>query len=263
MTIDPRLADRRKEVAEDRARRNIRRLLRLLVVVAFFGALVWLFLSPTLSARTLDVSGVHSSETREILAGHQVAAGRPLILVRAASVEASLLEDPWVKEAEVDLDWPDRVVVTVAERTPRAWVETSGGWQRRAVDGVALPGPDQPDDTMAHLVFPEESPTSATTSQTVLGSLEFVEALPVTLSSNALIEVRAGELWAVVGGFDVRLGRPVEMREKALTLASLLQEDLEPGSVLNLIAPTNPAVVHPETPDTTEDTSPEGGSDDG
>jgi hypothetical protein len=33
MVMDPRLADRRKEVAEDRARKNVKRLLRLIIVL--------------------------------------------------------------------------------------------------------------------------------------------------------------------------------------------------------------------------------------
>jgi hypothetical protein len=65
------------------------------------------------------------------------------------------------------------------------------------------------------------------------------------MSSNAVLEERSGELWAIVSGFEVRLGRPVEMKAKALTLATLLQENLPPGAEINLIAPTNPAVSAP------------------
>jgi hypothetical protein len=46
-----------------------------------------------------------------------------------------------------------------------------------------------------------------------------------------------------VGGYQVRLGRPVEMGEKALSLAALLREQPPAGSILTLIAPTNPAIT--------------------
>ncbi|MEX1249134.1 MAG: FtsQ-type POTRA domain-containing protein [Acidimicrobiia bacterium] len=260
MTIDPRLADRRREVAEDRARRSINRILRLLALIALIGGSVWLLLSPTFSVEALDVSGVQSSDTRSVLSAHKVVEGRPLILIRSGAVEAQLLEDPWVKEASVVLDWPRRVVVAVTERTPVAWVETGGGWARRAVDGAALPGESQPDDTMGHIRLESVSESDAEESRLVLGSLEFIDTLPVSLGSDAVIEVRSTELWAVVGGFEVRLGRPVEMADKALSLATLLLESLEEGSLINMIAPTNPAVVAPGALDGPDPATGDGGA---
>jgi cell division protein FtsQ len=247
MTIDPRLADRRRDVAEDRARRNVNRILRLLAVAAVVGGIVWMMLSPTFSVAAIDVSGVQSSETGAVLAANKVVVGRPLILIRTEAAEAELLEDPWVKEASVRLDWPRGVIVAVSERSPVAWVETADGWHRRAVDGVALPGESVPDDTMGHIQLPSVLAGEAVQAPLVLGALEFIDTLPVALASNAVVDERSGELWAVVGGFEVRLGRPVEMADKALSLATLLQEPLAGGSVINMIAPTNPAVVPPGT----------------
>lgn len=247
MTIDPRLADRRRDVAEDRARRNVNRILRFLAVVAVVGGVVWLMLSPTFSVESVEVSGVQTSETNTVLAANKVVAGRPLILIRTDAIEAELLGDPWVKEASVDLDWPRSVVVAISERSPVAWVENADGWFRRAVDGVALPGESVPDDTMGQIRLPSVSADDAVESPLMLGALEFIDTLPVALGSNAIVDERSGELWALVGGFEVRLGRPVEMADKALSLATLLEEPLVAGSVINMIAPTNPAVVPPGT----------------
>ena len=243
--IDPRLADRRKEVAEDRARRNIKRLLRLLIFLGILGAVVWLFLSPALSASSVEVIGVNSSRADESLTEEQVVAGRPLILIRQGSVEERLLADPWIKSADVDVSWPNRVEVVVDERTPVAWVETGDGWSRRAVDGVALPGSDTPDETMAHISLPMVDDAGVYESFEVIGALEFVAALPISLATSTVIEFREGELWASVAGFEIRLGRPIEMEAKALTLAALLDENLTAGSEINLIAPTNPSVSPP------------------
>ncbi|HEY5889593.1 MAG TPA: FtsQ-type POTRA domain-containing protein [Acidimicrobiia bacterium] len=244
-TIDPRLADRRKEVAEDRARHNIKRLLRLLIFLGILGAVVWLFLSPALSASSVDLIGVSSSRANEILTEEQVVSGRPLILIQQGSVEGRLLSDPWIKSADVNVSWPNKVEVIVDERTPVAWVETGDGWTRRAVDGVALPGADTPDDTMAHISLPMVDDAVVYESFEVIGALEFVAALPVSLSTTAVVELREGELWASVAGYSIRLGRPVEMEAKALTLAALLQENLTAGSEINLIAPANPSVGPP------------------
>jgi len=244
-SIDPRLVDRRKEVAEDRARRNIRRLLRLLVALGVMAAVVWLFLSPTLSAATVEVIGVDSSGAVEVLEEKLVVPGRPLILVRAGDVEEALLSDPWVRTADVNLDWPNRIVITVEERTPVAWVETAGGWARRAIDGVELPGVDGPDESLARIVLDGVPDDQVRESAEVLGALEFLAAFPSPADVGMIIDDRSGELWATLPQFEVRLGRPTEMSAKALTLAALLREDLAAGSQINLIAPTNPAVIPP------------------
>jgi len=251
MTIDPRLADRRRGVAEDRARRNINRILRFLAVIAIVGGVIWLVLSPTFSVESVEVSGVQSSDTSAVLAANRVVLGRPLILIRTEAVEKELLGDPWVKEASVELEWPRGVVVTVSERSPLAWVETAGGWHRRAVDGIPLPGESVPDDTMGQIRLPSVSSEDAAVAPLVLGALEFIDTLPVALGSNAVVDERSGELWALVAGFEVRLGRPVDMADKALSLATLLREPLVEGSVINMIAPTNPAVIAPGSQDAT------------
>lgn len=245
MAIDPRLADRRKVVAEDRARHNVKRLLRFIGLMGVVSAIVWLLLSPTFSVSVLEIEGVQSSGARETLSSRQVVEGRPLVLIRAGDIEAALLEDPWIESAEVDVDWPSRVVVSITERTPAAWVKTGSGWSRRAVDGVILPGPDKPDSSLGRILLPKLADDSALDSATMLGALEFLETLPIMLSADARVQLRDDELWAVVAGYDVRLGRPVEMAEKALSTATLLKEEIEPGSIINVIAPTNPAISPP------------------
>ncbi len=246
MAIDPRLIDRRREVAEDRARRNVTRLMRFLVGLALIGAVVWLFLSPLLSVRAVTTTGIVASDAHAILANQRVVVGRPMILIRAGDVASVLEQDPWIGEAAVDMDWPTQVRVTIVERTPIAWIETAAGWDRRAVDGVVLPVSDGPDDTMPKLIFTGLSASEAGESPMVLGALEFVDSLPPELWPGATIRVEGnGELWAKVSGYEVRLGRPTEMRGKALSLQALIAESPAAGSILVLIAPTNPAVAPP------------------
>jgi hypothetical protein len=49
MSIDPRLMERRKTVAEDNAKKSISRLLKFLTVIVLAGASAWLLFSPWLS----------------------------------------------------------------------------------------------------------------------------------------------------------------------------------------------------------------------
>jgi cell division protein FtsQ len=245
MTIDPRLAERRREVAEDRARRKVGRLVRLLVALGSVGALVWLMLSPLLSVDEVTTTGIRVSSAHAALVEHGLIAGRPMILIRPEGIEDALETDPWVKEAVIELEWPGRVLVRVEERVPTAWLPTEDGWGRFAVDGVELSSSPEPDASLPRI---ELGPTGSDdgSRQRLLGALEFADSLPEELRQEARVRVESdGELWAEVAGFQVRLGRAVEMRAKALSLAALIREQPAPGSILTLIAPTHPAVTPP------------------
>jgi hypothetical protein len=86
MTIDPRLAERRREVAEDRARRNVGRLIKFLGAAAMAGGLVWLFLSPWLSVASVTTTGIAASTAAAILAERGVVEGAPMIMIRSGDV---------------------------------------------------------------------------------------------------------------------------------------------------------------------------------
>lgn len=252
MSIDPRLIERRKTVAEDKAKRSVSRLLKFLMLVVAVGSLLWLVFSPWLSVQQVSTTGIEASGAHSVLADEGVVAGTPMILLDPARVEERLLEDPWVAEATVRRLWPNEMVVDVLERTPTAWVHTGGGWTRRAVDGVALPSPSDRDSDMAWIDMPDIGDAEATESPHVLGALEFVEALPGGLRPGTVLSRIEGEVWATVSGYQVRLGRAVDMTQKALSLDALLTEDIPEGSTLVLIAPTNPALMTPDGSDSQE-----------
>lgn len=245
MSIDPRLMERRKVVAEDTAKRSVGRLLRFLTLILAAGAVAWLILSPWLSVSRVTVNGVESSEANAVLVDHGVKAGTPMVLINAGQVVAALRDDPWVAEAELQQDWPDQIVVDIVERSPAAWVLTAGGWTRRAVDGVALPSATAPDDLLARVEMPSLADQDAGSSTELLGAIEFAANLPADLGQRAVLTLVEGELWAAMPGYTVRLGRPDEMTAKALSLAALHQKGIAEGSRVTLIAATNPAVSPP------------------
>lgn len=252
MSIDPRLIERRKTVAEDNAKKSVSRLLKFLVLVMAVGAGAWLAFSPWLSVSQVSTSGIQASGSHSVLVDHGVTAGTPMVLISASAAERALLQDPWVAEADVGLDWPNQVTVEVVERVPVAWVLTGTGWSRRALDGVALPSQPEPDDEMPRIEMAALGEDAARDSAELLGALEFVARLDRRLHDGTVVTAEEGELWATVSGFEVRLGRPVDMGQKALSLGALLQENPAEGSTLVLIAPTNPAAMAPSASDDTK-----------
>lgn len=245
MNIDERLLERRKAVAEERAQRNVGRLLRIIAVLVVVAGVVWAFLSPLLSVHQVRVLGVAESDAHRILASERVVAGTPMIFLRAGPVEEALLGDPWISGATVRIDWPNEVMVDITERVPLAWVETGEGWSRLAIDGVALPSPPTPDDTLPLIHLPLLRSDQASGSRMILGSLEFVDAISPVLRPRVVMTMEGDELWAELDGFHALLGRPIDMSEKARGLEALLRQDLPEGSTLVLVAPTHPAVRPP------------------
>jgi hypothetical protein len=260
MSIDPRLVERRKSVAEDNAKVTVARLLKFMVALVGAGAIVWALFSPWLSVNQVDTMGIDASPAHSILVDQGVLAGTPMIQVNESDTEAALLADPWIASAVVIRHWPDRVSVEVVEREPLAWSNSAIGWTRRAVDGVALPSGPEPDAEMAHIEMADMTEDEIESSTDMTGALEFLEALPLDHHPGTVVTRLDGELWANVDGYQVRLGRSVEMTAKALSLDALLQQDIPQGSTLVLIAPTHPSYRTPGVADTAPD---EESSDDG
>lgn len=245
MSIDPRLIERRRTVAEDIAKRNVGRLLKFLAGLLVAGALVWLLFSPWLSVRQVDTTGISVSSANTILADMGVRAGSPMIRISETATEAALLDDPWIADADLSMGWPNRVTVTIVERVPAAWVETADGWSRRAVDGVALPSPAEPDGALGRVQMPHLTGAVAGESTELIGAVQFLAHLSPEVAKETVVTFRDDELWASVRGHEVRLGREVEMREKAIGLEALLRQNLVENASIVLIAPTNPAVGGP------------------
>lgn len=244
--MDPRLAARRRTVAETRVRKGIRRLLILLVAAGVVAVVLLVLRSGLFSLDRIDVAGESQTDPEAIVASVGVAPGVPLIELDLDAASEALLADPRIASAEVGRRWPTGVAITVTERFAVAWVERGGGWEHTALDGVVLatgePGPVAPRI--------RSTPTGV---RAVEAALRFVDALPDQLTAGMVVDARTDELAAVWNGFTVRLGRPTDMVEKAQALEVVLASEPAAGSEITLIAPDRPAVLPPPTTTLPED----------
>ena len=262
--IDPRLMDRRRRVAEDRARGNLGRLLRFLTVAAFIAVVVWLLQSPFLSVDRIEVIGAARVDVREVLAERDVRPGRPMVLLDIDGSVAALEAEPWIHDATVARRWPTDVVVEVSEHLPVAVVTFADGAYLVAADGTVLePAEGGESLPTAHLAGIESA--DAGDDLEVEGAVEFLAALPEGRRAGSRVSAGEAGMTATVSGFEIRLGRPFDMADKAMVTAEVLDTGLEEGSVVTVVAPASPAVLPPggggtadgETTDTTGDTAPD------
>lgn len=249
MTVmEPRVAERRKSVSEDRARKRLKWILVLIVLFALTLGALWLVRSPVLSIRQIEVVGAEHSDPIGAVNALGMGIGVPTIDVRGDAIAVSILEDPWVQDATVSVLWPGSIMAEVVERTPVAPVLAGEQWVIVGRNGGVIAAIAAPSAETAVVEIDQGAivPGTVITDAAVLGALEFIDHLSADRRVGLTMTKEDAGLIADVAGHRIRLGRPVDMMQKASVLESLLDSELPAGSAVNLIAPSRPAVANPQ-----------------
>jgi len=245
--VDPRLARRRREVQEASARRRLRWMIWLLAIALLAGLVIAIFQSSWLAVSSITVEGADRADVEAALSEAGVEEGMPIVSVRAGSIEEALRRDPWVAEAGVRVVWPRSIEISVVEHIPIARVKSGASWVIASTDGAVVARGQRIVDPLVDIEVGQLAAGDQIEDSTVLGAIEFVAALPVELKDELSVRVVAGELEAVVAGRRVLLGVPMDMAQKAVTLAVLLDEqNIAPDATISLVSPMRPAVTNPE-----------------
>ena len=242
MKIDPRIANRRLAVAEQQARARVRRSMVMLAVLAAGGGLAWFLLSPHMSVHDVVVHGAQRAAVDQILANGNVVPGRPIVAIRVGTIEEQLLADPWVESASVNVVFPSRVEINVHERTPIAWIWLDDRWGLLADDGMLLNYSENPVPIRSLIRIPVEDPGLGTPvdDEKVHGALQLIGAFPDNLARRSVAKVEGGELWMLVGYRLVRIGRPVDIEAKAVSVLAMINTAHD--GVIDVTAPSRPAL---------------------
>jgi cell division septal protein FtsQ len=245
MTMDPRFERRRRTVREHSVQRRLRVILWVCILGVVIGGVAWLVQSPLLEVRDIGIYGAERSSVGSILDAAGLHAGVPMLRVHPGKITAMLEEDPWVLNARVARTFPHTVEIEVRERTVAAGVQTGESWVLLSSDGVVLGAADHVPDGAALLLLGDVVPGipgATPKNQMVAGALEFVTTLDPAMWQGTVVEIRDGELWARTSSVSARLGSPLEMSAKARALQAVLDSGVPPGTMINLIAPSRPAV---------------------
>lgn len=246
--IEPRLAERRREVREQGARSGLRRLLAWMTGLALVGSLGWLLQSPWLSVQHVEVEGARRLDAERALEKAGVRPGVPLVAVRPDRVEAALEADPWVAEAEVEVVFPTTVRLVVEERLELGHLARGDGWMVVATDGVVLGRATSFEGARLTVEAEEAHPGEPVATPAARSGVAFLAALPEEVRRQTEVwEGEGGGLWARVAGRTIRLGLPSDdMEARAAALVALLEDGLPEGARVDLLAPSRPAVEEPQ-----------------
>jgi cell division protein FtsQ len=246
--IDPRFEERRLAVARQAGRRRLKWLIIGLAVILLLIGAALLVRAPFLSVEDVEVSGAVYADPAAIAAITDSLEGEPMLLLDEGDVERRLEAIPWIRRAEVDREWPSRIRVELAERTPLAvYGGTDGAWHVVDTEGVVLATlAGRPVDVFLITgEWPPLAPGQAVPPN-LADAVRVARGLPPTLASRTLeLAVDANgnvELHLQPKG-KVVLGTADQLRDKLIAAVTMLSR-VDPNTLvtLDVRAPATPVV---------------------
>ncbi|WP_104525372.1 cell division protein FtsQ/DivIB [Blastococcus atacamensis] len=231
------LPDRRRPLGA-RQRRSLQAA-TLLTVLAVLGWLLWL--GPVLAVRTVQVDGLGTLTADEVREVAQVPDGAPLLRVDVAAVEDRVAKLPQIRSVQAARGWPDRIVITVAERIPVAVVGTAGRRSLVDADGVLF---DTVTGDAPRGVVPLDVADPGSDDPATQAGIAAIRALPGGLRDDvetvSVPDPDAIEL-TMRDGTVIRWGDAGESSTKGRVVVALLDRigdgELEPTDLIDVSAP--------------------------
>jgi cell division septal protein FtsQ len=208
--------------------------------------------SPVLDVDDVVVRGLSGRRAAQVRDAAGVRTGEAMVAVDGGAAASSVEELPWVRSATVRRSWPGRVVVEVQERTPVAALAGGGRWVLVDGDGRRLARVRQPPAGVVAVEGVDALGQSGTrVDRLAAGAVELSRRLPPAVRFR-LPRVQVdpdGRLDLMLRIEDERdavaaFGRPEQLRDKVLSLATVLESvDLRGLSRIDLRIPGAPVLT--------------------
>jgi len=218
-----------------------------LTFVLLAGAAAVVLHSPWLKLRDIEIVGAEQADVAGRLERAGIGPGAYMIWLRPGEIAEAVGADPWVREVRVERLFPNRLVVEVREQNPAVWVGEGEQWMLLSRSGVVVTAASAPGEGLLRARLPYEQwdvgrrPSGAEWAERI----ELGTVLSPALAAESWVSSEAGELWIAARGFRARLGTAFDLADKGRAFEALLASDLPDGAVIDLVAPTRPAVSVP------------------
>lgn len=196
------------------------------------AGIVWaLFGSKLLVVRSVVITGTHLVPVSQVRAAAAIPAGSPMIRVNAGSVARRVDAITRIQSAAVSKSWPDRIVITVRERTPALAVVVpssapgANGYDLIDPSGVIVRAarvrpPGLP------LYLTSAPPGALRGSASVAAAVTVLHQVPAQISRSVVAVAAANPqdvTLGLSGGVTIVWGNAAQPREKAAELAILMR----------------------------------------
>jgi cell division protein FtsQ len=219
---------RRRFVRRQRTRVWLRwRLIVVMVLIAALaGTAIWLvFFSTVFAVTSVEVQGGSLLSPSRIRSVAAVPRDQPLARVDLPRIRGRLLALAAIRDVEVTREWPDRVLITLTERTAVAVVPVGAGF--KGIDSAGVMFGDFADrPRRLPLIVPAQSTGTEVTREAIGEGAAVVSALPGDLQRRVdHVEVETIDRISLVLDDDrmVLWGSAQQSKDKARVLAVLLK----------------------------------------
>ena len=254
--MDNKVRERRRLVNRERGRRRAGLIFVCILALVAVVLFLWLRSSSVFAVEDITAPVTRHVTQRQIAAAVSDVRGVSLLKVSTAAIEKSLGGLPYVRSIHVYRQFPHTLEIRIEEYDPVARLQTVDGKAWLVSDtGRLLEAAGTPSGaSLPLLVTATQFPARAggDIPQVVLAALPVVELLQTTAVSSALpaierLTVSAGGEVVVLlqGGAELRLGEPVDLKQKIMVVTELVQKYLRDGKTLEYVdasAADRPAV---------------------
>ena len=229
--------------ARMRSRERWRRLsvtITVALILLFIAAYFVVWHTSLFAVTNVRVVGEKTVSAQQVISASALGTGTPLVSVDTGGAAARVEKLPQIASAQVSLDWPHTVVITVAERVPAALIPNGSGYDVVDVSGVAFKTTAKP---IAGLAIIQVQGGPAVKAAVVPGALAALNALPADIA-HEVTGIGASSAYSIAltlrGGVTVEWGGSDNATAKAADLVAMMR--LGRAARYDVSAPDAPAM---------------------
>jgi cell division protein FtsQ len=212
--------------ARMRSRERWRRLsvtVTVALILLFIAAYFVVWHTSVFAMTNVRVVGEKTVTSQQVIAASALGTGTPLVSVDTGGAASRVEKLPQIASAQVSVDWPHTVVITVTERVPAALIPNGSGYDVVDVSGVAFKTVASP---IAGLAVIQVQGGAAVKAVVVPGALAALKALPPNIAHEVTGIAASSEYsiaLALRGGITVEWGGGDNAAAKAADLVALMR----------------------------------------
>ncbi len=215
--------------------RELLRTLLVLVVISVIGAGMifgynFTISSPYFEIKEIVVRGCKELTEKEILSYAAIKPSQNLLAINLGTIARRIESNPWVKEASIGREFPNRLIIDLQERTAVALVKRENGFNLMDLDGVAfkkLEKNDEVDIPVLNVYYSDGDDSALFTKSLEL--LRYLSASKEFPTIRNIAEIHGNEVFGLSlftdGGLCIRLG--FDSYENKLKRLNAVMADLE------------------------------------
>lgn len=247
-TIEEKRRLREEKIASVRRRRRLRLIVLLILVIVLVLGIILAYNSQWFQIKEIKTIGNKNLSNKEVVTLSRVTPGASLLRIPLRDIKERLKKNPWVKEVQIDKDYPDKLIIRVIERKPVALVEAESGQRYLLVDADNFIITSISDVSKSKLPVIQEIETSGKevgetlSSKNLSNAIKAYQSLYPSLKKSITIirAVSPDELYFYVEGIEILYGEAKDIEKKNRVLKDFLSKKDERIIFIDVRVPSHP-----------------------